>query len=116
MNWKFWEKSKDRDLEKKYFMDTIKHFIPYTPSKGKAEHPFLFAILPLKDGVLASLPLEDFKIYDCEENKVVCTNNTKTSQIIIDYDAGFITAIFGWIFYDFENEKRVENERTNYHG
>lgn len=101
------------ELIKKDFLRTVNHYVTFAPAPGKI--PLNFAILPLHEGILTSIALEDFTTAQDETDRIIFTHVNKTAQIIVDYAAGLMTVTFGYVLLDtFEAPQHAA--RTDYHG
>lgn len=100
------------ELIQKDFLRTVQHYIAFAQAPGKI--PLNIATLPMKEGILASISLEDYRIAQDDLNRIILTHVNKTSQIIMDYPNGIMTVTFGYVLFDTIEMPRTQ--KTDYHG
>jgi len=97
---KFWKKDYQtviaEELIAKDFLRTVQHYVSFPNSV----RPFSFAVLPMVDGILASISRENFSTATDETGRLLFTALDKSVQLIVDYETGFMTVTIGSVFYD----------------
>ena len=100
------------ELIKKDFLRTVSHYVAFAPAPGKLS--LNIATLPMDEGILASIALEDFTTVQDDKGRIILTHLNKTAQIILDYDAKIMTVAFGYVLFDTFEAPRTQ--KTDYHG
>lgn len=112
---KFWKKDYQsviaEELIAKDFLRTVQHYVSFPNSVN----PFSFAVLPMHDGILASISRENFSTATDETGRILFTALDKSVQLIVDYETGFMTVAIGSVFYDtFEAHEQQPNHDNFY--
>lgn len=112
---KFWKKDYQtkvvEELISKDFLRTVQHYVSFPNSV----RPFSFAVLPMVDGILASISRENFSTATDETGRILFTALDKSVQLIVDYETGFMTVAIGSILYDTFEVQEPQQSHDNFY-